>query len=245
MNNKTDKKKKRWYNDKNSLSIVVTVMFTFTVLIVIIFFLTKRIEKIESKIEASDISLVSLSDNLSDSQIETDYSSTETVQHILPDVVNDKSIKKIKLTKGYFDSAKASSSIDKKGTSGAVDNAFDDDKKTSWQCGENKYGIDEWVLVYNCDAASKVIRKVTVYNGYQSNKFNTETQNMFRLNTRVKKFTLEFDDGSTESFTLADSKKAQTFKFDERDTCYIKFTINSVYKGQKYKDTCIGEIIYE
>ena len=136
MNNKTDKKKKRWYNDKNSLSIVVTVMFTFTVLIVIIFFLTKRIEKIESKIEASDISSVSLSDNLSDSQIETDYSSTETVQHILPDVVNDKSIKKFKLTKGYFDSAKASSFIDEKGTSGTVDNAFDNDRNTSWQCGE-------------------------------------------------------------------------------------------------------------
>ena len=163
----------------------------------------------------------------------------------MPDVVNDKSIKKFKLTKGYFDSAKASSFIDEKGTSGTVDNAFDNDRNTSWQCGEKKYGIGEWVLVYNSDAASKVIRKVTVYNGYQSNKFNTETQNMFRLNTRVKKFTLEFDDGSTETFTLSDSKKAQTFQFDERDTCYIKFTINSVYKGEKYVDTCIGEIIYE
>ena len=49
----------------------------------------------------------------------------------------------------------------------------------------------------------------------------------------------------TESFTLEDIKDPQTFTFKARKTSYVRFTIGGVYKGTKYKDTCVGEIIYK
>ena len=123
--------------------------------------------------------------------------------------------------------------------------AFDGDPDTCWQDGVAGYGVGEWLLAFNEDNKAVKVSSVTVYNGYQNLQYNTKSKDMYLNNSRVAAFELEFDDGSTESFTLEDSKEPQTFKFKARETCYVRFTVEDVYKGKKYKDTCIGEIIYK
>ena len=169
----------------------------------------------------------------------------ESEIRFLPSEITGNQYERFTLEKNKFGAAMASSYI-KSGnlTSGTTGRAFDGNPKTCWQDGVDGYGEGEWLLTYNSDSSAVEVSSVTVYNGYQNEKYNTEKKDMYKYNSRVKAFTLEFDDGSTETFTLKDKKDAQTFKFDKRETCYVRFTVNSVYKGSKYKDTCIGEIIY-
>lgn len=142
-----------------------------------------------------------------------------------------------------FDRAIASSYIDKKGTHGPTKDAVDGSSNTSWQCGGDRYGTGEWLILFNPNASAVRVDKITVYNGFQSTAYNTSEKDFYYLNSRVEDFRLEFDDGSTEHFSLRDSKGAQNFTFESRDTCYVKFVIESVYAGDKYKDTCVAEVI--
>ena len=142
-----------------------------------------------------------------------------------------------------FDRAIASSYIDKKGTHGPTKDAVDGNSNTSWQCGDYGYGTGEWLILFNPNASAVRVNKITVYNGFQSTAYNTSEKDFYYLNTRVEDFRLEFDDGSTEHFSLRDSKGAQNFTFESRDTCYVKFVIESVYAGDEYKDTCVAEVI--
>lgn len=172
-------------------------------------------------------------------------SDEKAVVHLLPEDVKNEKYVKYSLENNKFSTAMASSYISEKLTHGSTDRAFDGDPETSWQDGVKGYGKGEWLLAYNSDGSAVKVSSVTVYNGYLNPQFNTEKKDMYLVNSRVSDFTLEFDDGSTESFTLLDEKEAQTFHFKERKTCYVRFTVGDVYKGTKYKDTCIGEIIYK
>ena len=171
--------------------------------------------------------------------------SKKNVVHLLPEDVRNENYRKFALDQNTFSSAMASSYIDEKLTHGTTELAFDGDAETSWQDGVKGYGVGEWLLAYNSDGSAVTVSEVTVYNGYQNPKFNTAKKNMYLVNSRVSDFTLTFDDGTSESFTLQDKKDPQTFKFKARETCYIRFTVGGVYKGTKYKDTCVGEIIYK
>lgn len=167
------------------------------------------------------------------------------VVHLLPEDVRNDSYTKYKVDQNTYTTVMASSFIDAKLTHGSTELAFDGDIETSWQDGVKGYGVGEWLLAYNSDGSAVKVSEVTVYNGYQNPKFNTAKKDMYLVNSRVSDFTLTFDDGTSESFTLEDIKEPQTFKFKERETCYIRFTVGGAYKGTKYKDTCITEIIYK
>ena len=105
--------------------------------------------------------------------------------------------------------------------------------------------MNEWLLSYIADGSTVFISSVTVYNGYQNTSHNTSTKDFYELNSRVKDFSLEFDNGKILSFTLSDIKSPQTFDFGETiETCSVKFKIKSVYEGDAYSDTCLSEIIY-
>ena len=196
-----------------------------------------------SDTETTDVSSVEPAVS-SDSPSEEEKTEKPTV-HLLPEDVSNKSYKKYTLDQNTFTTAMASSFISAKLTHGSTDLAFDGDPETSWQDGVKGYGIGEWLLAYNADGSAVKVSEVTVYNGYQNPKFNNAKKDMYLVNSRVSDFTLTFDDGTSESFTLEDIKDPQTFTFKARKTCYVRFTIGGVYKGTKYKDTCVGEIIYK
>ena len=194
-----------------------------------------------------DISSTAESDpvpSYSESEPDPD-SEPEPESHVLPYEVTSDPSNYFSIRTEYFSRAKALSYISKRGTGGSVSYAMDGDVNTSWQCGENYYGIGEWLIAYNPDCYAENISSVTVYNGFQNTRHNDSNKDYYFLNTRVKGFTLEFDDGTYESFTLKDRKGSQTFTFNTRNTCYVKFIINSVYYGDKYTDTCVAEIIYK
>lgn len=174
------------------------------------------------------------------------YPTSSSRSHQLPYEVTNGSYEKYNISSSNgsnFDRAIASSYIDKKGTHGPTKDAVDGNSNTSWQCGDYGYGTGEWLILFNPNASAVRVNKITVYNGFQSTAYNTSEKDFYYLNTRVEDFRLEFDDGSTEHFSLRDSKGAQNFTFESRDTCYVKFVIESVYAGDEYKDTCVAEVI--
>ena len=179
------------------------------------------------------------------SEVSSASPAKKPVVHLLPEDVRNEKYVKYTVENNTFTTVMASSFISAKRTHGTTELAFDGNTETSWQDGVKGYGIGEWLLAYNSDGSAVKVSSVTVYNGYQNPKFNTAKKDMYLVNSRVSDFTLEFDDGSTESFTLQDLKEPQTFDFRERKTCYVRFTVGGVYKGTKYKDTCMGEIIYK
>lgn len=177
--------------------------------------------------------------------VSSDTSSQAMTVHRLPDDTENESLRKYPTDGNKFDTAMASSYISEKTAKGTTDLAFDSDPNTSWQDGIKGYGEGEWLLAYNSGGLAEKVSEVTVYNGYQNPEHNTKTKDMYMNNSRVCEFVLEFDDGTTETFTLKDEKGPQTFIFNERETCFVRFTVKSVYKGKKYKDTCVSEIIYK
>ncbi len=172
-------------------------------------------------------------------------SSEKTVVHKLPEEIQDGSYEVFTVEGNTFGAVAASSYIDENLTHGSTEQAFDGEVITCWQDGVKGYGEGEWLIAFNPDKSAVTVSSITVYNGYQNTKYNSKSKDMFKINSRVSDFTLEFDDGTTESFTLADNKDAQTFQFSQRETCYVRFIIDGAYKGKKYKDTCISEIIYK
>lgn len=165
--------------------------------------------------------------------------------HLLPEDVRNAKYEKFTVENQTFTTVMASSYISEKRAKGSTERAFDGSPDTCWQDGVTGYGKGEWLLAYNSDGSAVKVSEVTVYNGYQNEQYNTNKKDMYLRNSRVSEFTLEFDDGSTESFRLKDEKGPQTFTFNERETCFIRFTLRDVYKGTKYKDTCLSEIIYK
>ena len=147
---------------------------------------------------------------------------------------------------GKFDRVKATSYANWRGTVGFPYHAFDGNINTSWQDGhKDSYGIGDVFFSYNSDETDEYISSVTVYNGYQNTAHNTSSKDFYISNSRVRDFSIEFDNGKVLDFTLADTKIPQTFDFGMTvKTCFVKFKIKSVYEGE-WSDTCISEIKYE
>lgn len=172
--------------------------------------------------------------------------STPTATHNLPYEVDSSSYKEFVTLNGCFNRVKASSYANWSGTIGYPDMAFDNKNTSAWQDGiKNDYAVGEWLLSYNSNGSIESIDSITVYNGYQNTSHNTGSKDFYKLNSRVREFTLEFDDGKTMSFSLSDTKQPQIFYFGSTiQTCYVRFRIDDIYKGDSYKDVCISEIIY-
>lgn len=201
------------------------------------------------KISSFDLVFDELEDNnKDDSQIVSSQVDEPVSSEIrsLPSEVSNSKYEEFDASNGSFNKVKASSYANWRGTVGYPYEVFDGNKNTSWQDGDkNSYGVNEWLLSYNADGSTELISSVTVYNGYQNTSHNTSTKDFYKLNSRVKDFSLEFDDGKILSFTLSDIKSPQTFDFGETiETCSVKFKIKSVYEGDAYGDTCLSEIIY-
>ncbi len=141
----------------------------------------------------------------------------------------------IVLTKNIITSSKLKS---EKNTNYFGNNLLDNKYDTAWIEGKSDYGIGEYVD-YCFEHKPYGINKITIYNGYIKNKETWEE------NSRVKKILVYLNNIPYVYLELKDSMRAQTFYLwnNSEDVNKIRFEIAEVYKGTKYKDTAITEII--
>lgn len=113
--------------------------------------------------------------------------------------------------------------------------AIDGDFSTVWSEGVSGFGQGEWIRL---DLDSEyTIKKIKIVNGLVNNK------NGYYNNNRPESLTLSFSDGSSQMIHLEDNNMGyQIVDITPVKSDYVKFTIDSVYYGSKYNDTCIGDI---
>lgn len=119
-------------------------------------------------------------------------------------------------------------------------NLVDGDYTTVWAEGVSGFGEYEVITFYNHKYLPNSIQEIHVVNGY-----NSEGNEMYYKNTRVKDIKIEFQDGTTLYETLNDTNDVQVIRLNEMvSTGEVKITILSVYPGTKYEDTCLSEITF-
>ncbi len=118
------------------------------------------------------------------------------------------------------------------------ENAIDGNKHTAWSEGDSGNGIGEW-LKFGFDTPKK-LKAVNIIAGY------TKTETIYKANNRVKKVKISFSDGKSQTALLKDVYDFQRILIDrDTPTKFVKIEILDVYRGAKYKDTCISEIEFE
>lgn len=142
----------------------------------------------------------------------------------------------------------------------SIKNICDDNPQTAWVEGSPDYGIGEYFELKDWIPMGE--GEIGILNGYQYNKSVWET------NSRVKKFSVSLDGKEVFILELDDVMGVQRFYlpqkvYDKIAGTYtettneqggysvssnndgggvLRFTIIEVYKGTKYKDTCITGI---
>lgn len=141
------------------------------------------------------------------------------------------------------------------------DNLGDDDIRKAWVEGVKGYGIGEYIeFIFPYYAPRATSCKIV--NGYNKN------ESTWRNNSRVKTFNIYEDDKLMAIVNLQDTRNLQTFNLphpfpnrgdNETGALYydtengekmirpviLKFVITEVYKGDKYDDTAISELIFD
>ena len=106
-----------------------------------------------------------------------------------------------------------------------------------WVEGVAGYGENEFITINT----SREFNEINILNGYVAR----ERLDLYKKNSRVKDIEIiDLDNNIKYSFTLLDEVKIQTIKMKQW-TKNIKLIIKSVYKGDKWDDTCITSIIPE
>ena len=112
---------------------------------------------------------------------------------------------------------------------------IDRDNMTAWVEGDSSDGIGEWIE-FDLDTEYE-INRIDIINGYDKSDL------VFKLNNRVKKMDIQFSDTIKSNVMLDDNNGWQSFDFKPIRTNSLRFIIKDIYKGLKYKDTCISEIL--
>lgn len=131
----------------------------------------------------------------------------------------------------------------------------DDDMRTAWIEGVAGYGIGEYIefiFEYNAPRATSV----TISNGYNKNA------TAWKNNSRVKTLNIYEDDKLLMIVNLTDTRDLQHFDLphpipnrkggdglsereDNKPPVRLKMVITEVFKGDKYDDTAISEILFD
>lgn len=144
-----------------------------------------------------------------------------------------KKINNIKFT------ANASSELEpQSGVYYSVNNLIDNNEATCWTEGVNGDGIGEKVTIV-CNGIA-TINRIIIHNGY------CKSEKLFYENNRVKKIKITFDNGESVIADLSEnfSDRVTVIPVSTVQTSAITFEIMEVYKGSKYDDTCISEIVF-
>jgi len=120
------------------------------------------------------------------------------------------------------------------------ENIWDKNPKTAWVEGNKEDGIGEF-LEYGFFGKEPTINSIGMINGYAK---SVET---YQNNNRVKTIRVSFGTGESYLFSLRDNEfQMQVFRLPKpiKDVKLLRITIVDVYKGKKYRDTCISEIAF-
>ncbi len=115
---------------------------------------------------------------------------------------------------------------------------IDGDKNTAWVEGVNGQGYGQSVhFQFN---GTYLVSGIRIRAGYQKN------DDIYYKNSRPKEISVEFSDGTSEIIWLEDLGQAeQAVSFSRAvETDRVNLTIQSVYPGNKYEDTCISDIVF-
>ncbi len=116
--------------------------------------------------------------------------------------------------------------------------AIDGKLDTGWAEGAPGPGIGEWLLLTFPSAVE--VEKVSFDIGYDSE------ESIFFSNNRIKQATLTFSDNRSIPISFQDMRGLQAVSLEQVsggpvETTSIKLTIDQVYEGKKYDDTCLSE----
>lgn len=104
-----------------------------------------------------------------------------------------------------------------------------------WVEGKEDFGIGETINL----STQKSFSSLTILNGY----VDVKRLDLYKKNSRAKKLkVLDVDNNIEYVFELEDVVEFQTFNF-KNETNNIIITIDEVYKGDKWSDTCITGIV--
>ena len=114
---------------------------------------------------------------------------------------------------------------------------IDGDKTTVWAEGVDGPGYGESITLY-FDSVHTV-KQLKIVNGL------INSYDGYYKNNRVASIKIIFSDGSSQIAHLSDDNTGyQIIDLSHSvDTDYITLTIDSVYSGYKYDDTCIAEVV--
>lgn len=115
--------------------------------------------------------------------------------------------------------------------------AVDNDMSTCWSEGTDSYGIGESITLYFNDTYE--ISELCLWNGLCT------SEDLFYKNSRLHNIKVVLSNGDSYDFECSDGwdNRKSTFSFNSgTETSSLTIVIQSVYEGNKYKDTCISEI---
>lgn len=113
--------------------------------------------------------------------------------------------------------------------------ANDHNLSTDWCEGSVGNGEGEW-LQYNFNSATEMDTFV-VYPGFW------KSTDLYNANNRPASMTISFSDGTECYVAFSDEKLPQVVTLEKTVTAnWVRFTVDSVFRGSKYNDCCISEI---
>lgn len=106
------------------------------------------------------------------------------------------------------------------------------DNGSCWSEGVDGVGIGESITFSS--NTTQYISGMSIKNGL------CKTEGLFKKNGRVAKMRFEFSNGEVIYKYLSDVRSLQNLSFGKTiPTTYVKMTIEEVYRGTQYEDTCI------
>jgi hypothetical protein len=146
-------------------------------------------------------------------------------------------------------SATASSELSPQGSSTYyAGNVLDGDNPTAWEEGRDARGdagIGEWIEIDLGEPT--VLTAISVIPGYLKKSGGVDR---YWSNSRVRRATFTFSDGSTKVYQFKDEKRWQTVNLSAPITAtWVRMTIDSVYAPHKSSaaawDTSVSEIKFK
>lgn len=135
----------------------------------------------------------------------------------------------------YLQSVTATSELAERNMVHSAERICDNKKKNAWVEGVSGQGIGEGVTFVFDDSYS--FSGMKIYAGYQ------KTKDLYYKNSRPKKIKITFSDNRSVTVKLKDYYGVQRVDFSFPIVAdQVTVTIESVYKGNKYKDTVISEL---
>lgn len=174
-----------------------------------------------------------------DNCVEIEDTTTNDLSHLTENQVDDTydDVNSAYTKDVHINSVKASSVLVETYVTHSAERVCDNDISTAWSEGSQGQGIGE-SLVIQFDK-DYLIEEIAINAGYQKN------HEFYLKNSRPNRITFSFSDGTNESYYLNDVDDIQYIKFNKSViTDEVIITIDTVYPGNTYEDTCISEISF-